>query len=87
MKQISQQNDLVIICNRKQGHYSDRRICKMVTLNEIRYNPATSTFLLVVGLALNNPHTHIMLWRIESTERHTHHKQAIVVHYYIKKES
>ena len=27
----------MIICNRKQGHYSDRRICEMMTLNEIRY--------------------------------------------------
>ena len=57
--------DLVIICNRKQGHYSDRRICEMMTLNEIRYNPATSTFLLVhvICLALKNPHTHSMLLR------------------------
>jgi hypothetical protein len=30
-----------IICNRKQGRYSDRRICKMMIFNEIRYNPAT----------------------------------------------
>jgi hypothetical protein len=33
----------VIICNRKQGHYSDRRICEMMTLNEIHYDPETST--------------------------------------------
>ena len=30
-----------IICNRKQGHYSDCRICEMMTLDEIRYKPAT----------------------------------------------
>ena len=66
----------MIICNRKQGHYSDRRICEM-----IRYNPATSTFWLVVGLALKNHHTHGMPLRIESTERHTQNKQVIVVHY------
>ena len=78
----------MIICNRKQGHYSDRRTCEMMSCkSEIRYNPATSTFLLVVGLALKSPHTHGMLYRIESTERHTHHKQVIVVHYYIEKES
>ena len=35
---------IYIICNRKQGHYSDRTICEMMTLNEIRYNPETSTF-------------------------------------------
>jgi hypothetical protein len=35
----------VIICNSKQGHYSDRRICEIMTLNEIPYNPATSIFL------------------------------------------
>jgi hypothetical protein len=27
----------VVICNRKQGHYIDRRICEMMILNEIRY--------------------------------------------------
>ena len=48
----------MIICNRKQGHYSDRRTCEMMTLNEIRYNPAASTFLLVAGLALKSPHMH-----------------------------
>jgi hypothetical protein len=38
----------VIICNHKQGHYSDRRICEMITLikemitlNAIRYYSAT----------------------------------------------
>ena len=59
----------------------------MMTLNEIRYNPAASTFLLVVGLALKSPHTHSMFLRIESTGRYTHHKQVIVVYYYIERES
>ena len=79
--------DLVIICNRKQGHYSDRRICEMMTSNEIRYNPATSTLLLEDGLALKSSHTHSMLLRIESTGRYTRHKQVIVVYYYIQRES
>jgi hypothetical protein len=35
----------VIICNRKQGHYNDHKICEIMTLNEIHYNPATSTYL------------------------------------------
>ena len=48
-------------------YYSDRRTCEMITLNEIRYNPAASSFMLVVGLALKSPHTHSMLLRIEST--------------------
>ena len=60
-----------------------RRVCEMITLNDIRYNPATSTLWLVVGLALKSPHTHSMLLRIESTGRYTHHKQVIVVYYYI----
>jgi hypothetical protein len=38
----------LIIFNRKEGHYSDRRICEIMILNEIHYNPATSTFLSVV---------------------------------------
>jgi hypothetical protein len=38
----------VIICNHKQGYYSDHRICKMMILNETHYNPAISTFLSVV---------------------------------------
>jgi hypothetical protein len=36
---------LMIICNRKQGHYNDRGICEMMTLNKIRYNPAKLSFL------------------------------------------
>jgi hypothetical protein len=44
----------------------------MVTLNEIYYNPATSTFLSVVGLALKCSHTQNMLLCIdESTGRYT----------------
>jgi hypothetical protein len=39
----------------------DRRIGEM-TLNEIRYNPATPTFLLIVGLAFKRSHTHSMLY-------------------------
>ena len=62
----------MVICNRKQGHYSDRRICEMMTLNEIRYNTAASTFWLEVGLALKRPHTHSMLLRMESTKAHTY---------------
>ena len=77
----------VIICNRKQGHYNDRRICEMMTLNEIHYNLATSTFLKVVCLVLKSPHTQNMLLRIESTGRCTHQKQVKVVCYYIEKES
>ena len=34
----------VIICNRKQGHYNDCRICEMI-LNDINYNLATSAYL------------------------------------------
>ena len=70
----------MIICNRKQGHHSDRRICEMMTLNEIRYNPAASTFLLVVRLALKSPHTHSMLLRIESTGIYTHHKHVTLTY-------
>jgi hypothetical protein len=35
----------IMIWNRKQGHYSDRRIYEMMTLSDIHYNLATSTFL------------------------------------------
>jgi hypothetical protein len=67
----------VIICNCKHGH-SVRRICKMMTLKEIRYNPATSTFLLVVGLASKSFHTENILFHIESTGGYTcrHNKQV-----------
>jgi hypothetical protein len=59
----------------------------MMTLNEICYNPATSTLLSAVGLALKNSRTQNMLLRIESTKRYTLHKQVTVVYYYIEKES
>jgi hypothetical protein len=45
-----------MIGNCKQS-YSNRRICELMTSNEIRYNSATLTFLLAVDLALKNPHT------------------------------
>jgi hypothetical protein len=76
----------MIIYNNKQGHYSDHRICKMMVLNEINHNIATSTYLKVVCLVLKSPHTQNMLLRIESTGRHTHQKKVKVVCYYIQKE-
>jgi putative heme iron utilization protein len=68
------------ICNRKQGNYSDHRMCKMVTLNETCDNPTTSTFLSVVGRALKSAYTQNKLLRIESTGRYTHHKPMKVVY-------
>jgi hypothetical protein len=41
----------VIICNHKQGHNSDRRTCKMMTLNEIL--PRTITCAFVLGVSVN----------------------------------
>jgi hypothetical protein len=73
----------VVICNRKQGHYSDRIIFEMMILNEIHYNLATSTYLQVICLVLKSPHTQNMLLRIESTGRRTYHKQVKVVCYYM----
>jgi hypothetical protein len=70
----------VIICNRKQGHYSNRRICEM-TLNMILYNPETSNYLSVVFLLLKCLHT--LVYRI-TLETDTH-KQVKVVYYYIEK--
>jgi hypothetical protein len=67
----------MLVCYRKHCHYSDRKIC---------YNPATSTFLLVVGLDLKSSHTQGMLLHIESTWGYTHHKQVEVVYYYKEKE-
>jgi hypothetical protein len=66
MKQSIHRMDApVIICNRKQGHYSVI-ICEMMNVNEIRYNPATSTFFLsVVGLTLKSYHTQNMHLSIE----------------------
>jgi hypothetical protein len=46
----------------------------MMTLNEIRYNPATSTFLSVFDIALRSSHTQNMLLCITSTERYTLHE-------------
>jgi hypothetical protein len=66
----------VIKCNRKQCHYSDRRICEMMTLNDI----ATSTFLSVVCLALKSSHTQNMPLRIESTGRYINNRQVEVVY-------
>jgi hypothetical protein len=43
----------------------------MMTLNEICYNPATSTFLSVVFLASKSSHTQNMLLCIESAGRYT----------------
>jgi hypothetical protein len=76
MKQIISTYELVIICNRKQGHYSDHRICEMMTLNEIHYNPATSTFLSVLGLAFKSSHNQNMLLLIKSTGSYINNKQA-----------
>jgi hypothetical protein len=73
----------VIICNRKQSHYSDR----------IEYakdlNPATSTFLSVVSLPLKSSDTQGMLLRFESTGKYAYaiSKQVKVVYYYKVKES
>jgi hypothetical protein len=50
-----------------------------MTLNEILYNPATSTFMSVIGLALKSSHTETKLLRIELTGRYTDHKQAIAI--------
>jgi hypothetical protein len=36
----------VVICSHKQGHYNARRICEMLTLNEIHYNLATLQYCL-----------------------------------------
>jgi hypothetical protein len=47
----------VVICYRKQGHYSNRRICEMVILDEFHYNPANINFLSVLCLALKSSHT------------------------------
>jgi hypothetical protein len=42
-----------MICNSKQGHYSNRKIWEMMTSKEIPYNPAASNILSVVDLGLN----------------------------------
>jgi hypothetical protein len=38
-------NEPLQICNSKQNYYSDVTISKIMTLNKIRYNPATSFFV------------------------------------------
>jgi hypothetical protein len=75
-----------MICNRKQGHYNDCRICEMITLNKIHYNTATSIFFSVAGLVLKHPYTQNMLLAIESAGRNKHRKQVKIVYYYIEKE-
>jgi hypothetical protein len=75
------------MCNHKQSHYSDRRICVKMTANEIHYNLATSTYLSIVCLVWKSPYTQNMPLRIKFTVRYTHHKQVKVVYYYIEKES
>jgi hypothetical protein len=57
-----------------------------VALKEIRYNPATFTFLSVVSFALKNSHTQKMFLRINSTGRYTHHKQVNLEYYYTEKD-
>jgi hypothetical protein len=50
-----------------------------MTVNEICYNPGTSTFLLEVCPTLKSSHKQSMLLRFESIGRYTHHKQVKVV--------
>jgi hypothetical protein len=58
----------VIICNL----IATVKFTKGMTLNEIRYNPPTSTFLSVVDLTLKSSHTQHMLLRIKSSgDMHT----------------
>jgi hypothetical protein len=47
-----------------------------MTLNKIRYNHETSTYLLEVCFVLKIPHTQNMFLNIESTGGYTHHKQV-----------
>jgi hypothetical protein len=78
----------VIICKCKQGHYSDRRICQMMTLMNILYNSATSNALQVSYLVLKKTHqTQTLLLRIKSIGRYIHHKELKVVCHYMEKES
>jgi hypothetical protein len=77
----------MIVCNRKQRYYSDRRICEIMILNEmhsLHCNPATSTFLSEVGLVWKS-RTQNRLLHIESTRRYTHHKQVKVVYNFVEK--
>jgi hypothetical protein len=51
-----------------------------MTLNEIHYKTATSTFLSAVCFALKSSHMQNMFLSIESTGRYTHRKQVKVVY-------
>jgi hypothetical protein len=75
MKQIIQHMGK---CNRKQGQYSDRRICEMMTLNEIHYNPGPCS----INFFGQYSQTQNKLLRIESIEKYSHHKQAKVVYFF-----
>jgi hypothetical protein len=55
----------VIICDRKQGHYSDRRICEMVTLNEIHYNSTTFFVSSLPRLKYLIPKKNALAYRID----------------------
>jgi hypothetical protein len=52
----------LIICNRKQGHYNDWRICEMMNLNEIHYNPTNSTMWFVQKIFPNLIHCLFFLY-------------------------
>jgi hypothetical protein len=55
-----------MIYNRKQGHYNDRRICEMMTLNEIHYNLTTSNFFVssVLRFEKSSYTKHALAYRI-----------------------
>jgi hypothetical protein len=76
----------VIMCNRKQGYYSDCRIRKMMTLNNIHYNSATSTFFNSWPLFEKFSYAKkcTCVWNQLGDK---HQKQLKVVYYYIEKES
>jgi hypothetical protein len=73
------------ICNRKQGHYNDRRIFEMMPLNEIHYNSAASTFIVssLPRFEKLSYTKHALVHRI--TWGNTRHKQIKVVYCYITK--
>jgi hypothetical protein len=58
-----------MICNRNQGHCSDRKNSEKITLNENYYNPLTSTYLSVFYLLLKRSHTQSMRLRIVTQTR------------------
>jgi hypothetical protein len=74
----------VILCNRIQGQYSDRRICKIMTLNEIHYNLFCNRFSSFWKVFIRKTCSRLC---IESAGRYSHHKQVKVVYCYIDKES